>query len=73
VVLSQLGYSLRPPGTEYYIIVVAGLAASLAIIASTLPLLNRITGPRNRPQRVTGSRAWQPVSDPAPKAPAILE
>ena len=41
---SQLDYSLTPPGVEYYLIVVAGLAASLAIIASTLPLLNRTTG-----------------------------
>jgi hypothetical protein len=42
---SQLHYSLRPPGLGYYLVVLAGLAASLGIIASTLPLLNRITGP----------------------------
>lgn len=42
---AALGDSLRPPGAEYYIIVVAGLAASLAIIASSFPLLRRITGP----------------------------
>jgi hypothetical protein len=42
---AQMGYSLRPPGAEYYVIVLAGLAASLGIIASTLPVLNRITGP----------------------------
>ena len=42
---SQLSYSLRPPGPAYYLIVIAGLAASLAVIASTLPLLTRITGP----------------------------
>jgi predicted lysophospholipase L1 biosynthesis ABC-type transport system permease subunit len=42
---SQLGETLRPPGAEYYLIVVAGLAASLGVIASTLPLLIRITGP----------------------------
>ena len=42
---SQLDYSLRPPGLGYYLVVLAGLAASLGIIASTLPLLNRITGP----------------------------
>jgi hypothetical protein len=42
---SQLHYSLRPPGTGYYLIVLAGLAASLGIVASTLPLLNRLTGP----------------------------
>jgi hypothetical protein len=40
-----MDYSLRPPGIAYYLIVVAGLAASLGIIASTLPLLKRITGP----------------------------
>jgi hypothetical protein len=44
-VSAQLGYSLRPPGAEYYLIVLAGLAASLGIIASTLPVLDRITGP----------------------------
>ena len=44
-VSAQLGYPLRPPGAEYYLIVVAGLAASLGIIASTLPVLDRITGP----------------------------
>lgn len=42
---SQLDYSLKPPGVEYYVAVVAGLAASLGVIASTLPLLKRITGP----------------------------
>jgi hypothetical protein len=42
---AQLGYSLKPPGAEYYGIVAAGLAASLGIIAATFPLLNRITGP----------------------------
>jgi hypothetical protein len=42
---AQMGYTLRPPGAEYYFIVLAGLAASLGIIASTLPLLERITGP----------------------------
>jgi cell division protein FtsX len=43
--VAQLQYHLRPPGTEYYVIVVVGLAASLGIIASTLPFLGRITGP----------------------------
>ena len=42
---SQMGYSLQPPSGAYYLIVVAGLAVSLGIIASTLPLLKRITGP----------------------------
>jgi hypothetical protein len=42
---SQLGYSLRPPGPAYYLIVVAGIAASLGIIGSTFPMLQRITRP----------------------------
>jgi hypothetical protein len=33
------------PGIAYWATVLGGLAASLAIIASTFPLLNRITGP----------------------------
>jgi cell division protein FtsX len=42
---SQLDYNLHAPGVSYYAAVTAGLVASLAIIASTLPLLRRITGP----------------------------
>lgn len=42
---AQMDYSLRPPGVAYYVLVLAALAASLGIIASTLPLLRRITGP----------------------------
>lgn len=42
---SQMTYDLVSPGTAYYALVVLGLAASLGIIASTLPLLRRITGP----------------------------
>jgi hypothetical protein len=42
---AQMDYSLRMPGVAYYGIVLAGLAACVAIIASTLPLLKRITGP----------------------------
>jgi hypothetical protein len=42
---AQMDYTLRPPGAGYYLIVVAGLAVSLGIIAATLPLLERITGP----------------------------
>jgi hypothetical protein len=42
---SQLSESLVAPSAAYYLIVVVGLVASLAIIASTLPLLKRITGP----------------------------
>jgi len=44
-VRSQLDETLQPPGAGYYVSVVAGLAAALAIVASTLPLLERITGP----------------------------
>ncbi|MGF7235879.1 MAG: FtsX-like permease family protein [Frankia sp.] len=42
---SQLSYTLRPPGAGYYLTVSAGLVLSLGVIASTLPLLTRITGP----------------------------
>jgi hypothetical protein len=42
---SQLDYTLRPPGIGYYLIVATGLVVSLGIIASTLPLLRRMTGP----------------------------
>jgi hypothetical protein len=42
---SELSESLRPPGIGYYVIVLAGLAASLGVIAATFPLLARITGP----------------------------
>ncbi len=42
---SQLGYPLQWPGLAFYVIVAAGLGASLALIASTLPLLRRMTGP----------------------------
>ncbi|HZC69511.1 MAG TPA: ABC transporter permease, partial [Jatrophihabitans sp.] len=42
---SQLSETLQPPSLAFYGIVAAGLAASLAIIASTLPVLRRISGP----------------------------
>jgi hypothetical protein len=42
---SQAGIAFRIPGIAYWATVLGGLAASLAIIASTFPLLNRITGP----------------------------
>jgi len=44
---SQLGLTLRLPGLTYYTIVLGGLVGSLAIIGSTLPLLNRITRPED--------------------------
>jgi hypothetical protein len=42
---AQLDYDLHLPGPSYWLLVAAGLIASLGIIASTLPLLRRITGP----------------------------
>ncbi len=42
---SQVGIAFSIPGVAYWAAVVGGLAASLTIIASTFPLLNRITGP----------------------------
>jgi predicted lysophospholipase L1 biosynthesis ABC-type transport system permease subunit len=43
-VRSQLAETLQPPGSSYFVLAAAGLIASLAIIASTFPLLARITG-----------------------------
>jgi hypothetical protein len=42
---SQLGFALRWPGATFYVIVAAGLAASVLLIVGTLPLLRRMTGP----------------------------
>ena len=42
---SQVGIAFSIPGITYWATVVGGLVVSLAIIASTFPLLNRITGP----------------------------
>ena len=42
---SQVGIAFSVPGINYWATVIGGLAASLAIIASTFPLLNRMTGP----------------------------
>jgi hypothetical protein len=44
---SQLGLTLRLPEPTYYLIVAGGLVGSLAIIASALPLLSRITRPED--------------------------
>jgi hypothetical protein len=44
---SQLGETLQPPSGGYYAAVAGGVLASVAIIASTLPLLSRLTGPEN--------------------------
>ena len=42
---SQVGISFEVPGTTYWAAVFGGLAVSLAIVASTFPLLSRMTGP----------------------------
>jgi len=42
---SQLQYALHPPGAGFWLTVLVGLAASLALVASTMPILRRITGP----------------------------
>jgi hypothetical protein len=42
---SQVGIAFRIPGITFWATVIGGLAASLAIIALTFPLLNRMTGP----------------------------
>ncbi len=42
---SQLGYALQAPSLEYYVVLIGGLLAALAILASTMPLLRRLTGP----------------------------
>ena len=42
---SQLGYALHPPDAVYYVVVVAGLLLALLVLASTLPVLRRITDP----------------------------
>jgi cell division protein FtsX len=42
---SQVGIAFRIPGLAFWATVVGGLAGSLAIIASTFPLINRVTGP----------------------------
>jgi hypothetical protein len=42
---AQLHETIQAPSLQYYLLVIAGLVASLGVIASTLPLLKRITGP----------------------------
>jgi hypothetical protein len=41
----QLHETLQVPGPQYYLLVLAGLVASLAVVGSTLPLLDRMAGP----------------------------
>ncbi|GAA1248993.1 ABC transporter permease [Kitasatospora nipponensis] len=42
---AQFGYSVRAPGTAYYLTIGGGLAVALGVITATLPLLSRLTGP----------------------------
>jgi hypothetical protein len=42
---SQLSETLQSPDPAFYALIVAGVVASLAIIASTLPVLHRLSGP----------------------------
>jgi hypothetical protein len=42
---SQVGIAFSLPGFSYWSTVIGGLAASMAIIATTFPILDRITGP----------------------------
>ncbi len=42
---AQLEYSLLAPPLSFYLMMAGGLAVSLSIVASTLPLLRRVTGP----------------------------
>ena len=44
---SQLGLTLRLPGVGYYVLVLGGLVGSLLVIASTMPLLDRLTRPED--------------------------
>ena len=44
-VRAQLGYTLQAPGGTYFGLVTVGILASLGVIASTLPIIDRITGP----------------------------
>jgi hypothetical protein len=42
---SQVGIAFSLPGISYWSTVIGGMAASMAIIAATFPILDRITGP----------------------------
>jgi predicted lysophospholipase L1 biosynthesis ABC-type transport system permease subunit len=42
---AQLGYTLQAPRPVYFAVVGAGVICSLAVIASTMPLLARLSGP----------------------------
>ncbi|MFG3556081.1 FtsX-like permease family protein [Micromonospora sp. NPDC047557] len=42
---AQMDYTLVAPEPRFYVIVAVGLVACLGVIASTMPLLERVTGP----------------------------
>jgi hypothetical protein len=42
---AQLDETLQPPGAGYFAVIGAGIIVSLAVVATTLPLLGRFTGP----------------------------
>jgi hypothetical protein len=42
---AQLHETLQAPSLQYYLVIAAGLIGAIVVIASTLPLLNRLTGP----------------------------
>ncbi|GAA0955620.1 ABC transporter permease [Virgisporangium aurantiacum] len=42
---AQLGYTLVLPGGDFWLLIGGSLVVALAVIGSTLPLLERITGP----------------------------
>ena len=44
---AQMNQNVQAPGVGYYAVVLAGLGLSFAVIASTFPLLERITGPES--------------------------
>jgi hypothetical protein len=44
---SQVDIAFRIPGVAYWTTVLGGLAASLAIVATTFPLVNRMTDPKS--------------------------
>ncbi len=41
------GTTMHLPGSDYYLIITAGLAAALAIVGATMPLLRRISDPES--------------------------
>jgi hypothetical protein len=42
---AQLGETLHSPGPGFYGVVLGGVVASLILVASTFPVLRRLTGP----------------------------